>query len=406
MARKIVILFLTLMLAFSSIAVAGDVSPDSARNVAENWLYSVVHSFGSWGGTVSPAISGEESLVYNGMVVGYNFTVNPKGHILISARDDIPAVKLYSENSTLSVHNENHQEQVEWIAEEIFQIGETIDSHAYELASADPAHNPDLKVWARFKKNPRNFEAAFLSDAATSESVSYGPLLSTTWAQPDPYNQQCPLEASGCRAIVGCVATATSQIMNFWNYPDAGQGKTSYLWNNGKRFVLLHRNFADSTYDWANMPDSLTSASSTAQKSAVSQLCADVGIAFHMKYGCNSSVANTANAANVLNKYFKYQDTAAWVDRSSYTSQSAWMQVFKSEVQAGRPSQLSIKEEEAGGHSVVVDGYRDSPSESVHINMGWSGNYNGWYTPDSFITGSYTWSDIGRGAVIGIQPPS
>lgn len=405
MPRKIAILLLTLILFFPVIAAAGNVSPDNARNVAENWLYHVVHSFGSWGGTVSPSISGEESLVHNGVLVGYNFTVNPRGHILVSARDDIPAVKLYSENTTLSVYNGNHPEQTDWIAEEIFQLGEMIDSRNAELASADPSQNPDLEIWARFQKNPWKFEDAFLSDKAPPDAVSYGPLLTTTWAQQEPYNQECPLESSGCRSIVGCVATATSQIMKFWNYPATGQGKTFYLWNNGKQFVVLHRNFAESTYDWVNMPNSLNGTSTAAQKSAVSKLCADVGIAFHMKYGCDGSAANTSHAAKVLTKYFKYQDTAAWVNRSDYPSQSAWMQVFKTEVQAGRPSQLSIKAEEAGGHSVVVDGYRDSPSESVHINMGWSGNYDGWYTPDSFVTGSYTWSDMDRGAVIGIQPP-
>ena len=404
MLRKIAILLLTLMLAFSGFAAAGDVGPDNARNVAENWLYHVVHSFGSWGGTVSPAISGEESLVYKGRVVGYNFTVSPKGHILVSARDDIPAVKLYSENATLSVHHETHPEQAAWIAEEIFQLGEAIDCHSYESAPVDPSQNPDLEAWAGFKKNPRNFEAAFLSGEAASEAVSYGPLLTTTWAQSDPYNQQCPLESSGCRTVVGCVATAASQIMKFWNYPVTGQGRTSYTWNDGKKDVTLSRNFADSTYDWADMPGSLTSAGSTTQKSAVSKLCADVGVAFQMEYGCKGSTANTSDAANVFMTYFKYQNTAAWVSRSSYVSQSAWMQVFKAEVQAGRPSQLSIKDAKAGGHSVVVDGYRDSPSETVHINMGWSGSYDGWYTPDSFITGSYTWSDTGRGAVIGIQP--
>ena len=62
------------------------------------------------------------------MIVGYNFTVNPRGHILVSARDDIPAVKLYSETSTLSLQNEGMQEQIDWIAEEIFDVGEVIDT--------------------------------------------------------------------------------------------------------------------------------------------------------------------------------------------------------------------------------------------------------------------------------------
>jgi len=54
---------------------------------------------------------------------------------------------------------------------------------------------------------------------------------------------------------------------------------------------------------------------------------------------------------------------------------------------------------------VVVDGYRDAPSEMLHINMGWGGSYDGWYVPDSFITGSSNWTATAyQGAAIGIQP--
>ena len=127
MARKIVILLLTVMLVFAGTASAGNVSSVRARIVARNWLTQVVHAYGSWGGDTTPVISGEEPFVSNGVIVGYNFTVNPRGHILVSARDDIPAVKLYSETSTLSLQNEGMQEQIDWISQEIFEVGEVID---------------------------------------------------------------------------------------------------------------------------------------------------------------------------------------------------------------------------------------------------------------------------------------
>ena len=403
MARKIVMLLLTLMLVFTGIASAGNISSIRARIVARNWLTHVVHAYGSWGGDTSPAISGEESFVHYGVVVGYNFTVNPHGHILISARDDIPAVKLYSETSTLSLQEEGMQETIAWIAEEIFEVGEAIDTHGVEMAAAEHSQNPDRKLWVRLQKDPLEFER--VAGEALMEAVSYGPLLTTTWAQGDPYNQQCPLWSTGCRTIVGCVATATSQILKYWNYPTAGQGSKSYSWYNGATNVTLSRDFASSTYDWANMPNSLSSGSTPAQKSAVAKLTADVGVAFNMEYGCNGSGADTSTAPNVFKNYFKYQSTATWVNRTSYASASAWMKVFKAEVQAGRPSQLRIQDPIAGGHSVVVDGYRDSPSETIHINMGWGGSYDGWYTPDSFVTGSFNWTRTSyQGAAIGIQP--
>jgi len=83
-----------------------------------------------------------------------------------------------------------------------------------------------------------------------TESLSLGPLISTTWAQGDPYNQQCPLDSNGCRTIVGCVATAASQIMKYWSHPKTGAGNISYLWYNGSTTVTLGREFSSSTYDW------------------------------------------------------------------------------------------------------------------------------------------------------------
>ena len=65
---------------------------------------------GPGGGTHRPLFQARSRSFHNGVVVGYNFTVNPKGHILVSARDDIPAVKLYSETSTLSLQKEGLQE--------------------------------------------------------------------------------------------------------------------------------------------------------------------------------------------------------------------------------------------------------------------------------------------------------
>lgn len=403
-----ILLALTLVLTFSGMGSAGEVSIDKARIVAENWLYYCVQTYGPWAGTNSPSISDEEEVMYKDQVVGFNFLVDPKGHILVSSRDDLPPVKLYSDTSTLSIYAED-QEQIDWIAEETFGIGQAIDEHSGELATMDASQNPDVQAWARFG-NP-DFEQEFVSTAEETDALQYGPLLSSTWGQGDPYNLQCPLDPwnSYCRTIVGCVATAAAQIMRYWGYPATGTGSTSYTWHG----MTLSRNFASSTYDWANMPNNLTSGSSSTQKNAVAKLCADVGVAFHMDYGCDGSSAYTDWAPGVFKNYFRYKNTATWVNRSSYSSQSAWMQVFRTETQNGRPSQLRIRDDicnptppyYCGGHSVVVDGYRDSPSESVHINMGWYGSYDGWYTPDSFTTGNYTWALTNyQGAAIRIEP--
>jgi hypothetical protein len=204
------------------------------------------------------------------------------------------------------------------------------------------------------------------------------------------------------------VATAAAQIMKYWNHPAAGQGSTAYSWWNGSIWQTLSRDFSLSTYDWNVMKNNHTTSDTAAEKDAVARLMSDVGMAFQMDYGLSSaggSAAYTLYGTTVFPTYFGYANTIRAVYRTSYPSDSAWMQVFKTEIQNGRPSQLKIRDPNAGGHSVVVDGYRDSPSEQVHINLGWGGAYDGWYVTNNIVTGGYSWSDVNyQAAVIGIAP--
>jgi hypothetical protein len=157
------------------------------------------------------------------------------------------------------------------------------------------------------------------------------------------------------------------------------------------------------------MKNSHTTGDTSAETDAVARLMSDVGIAFQMAYGRASSGgsgANTMDGVTVFPTYFKYANTISGVYRTNYSSDSAWMQVFRNEVQNGRPSQIRLRDDAAGaGHSVVVDGYRDSPSEQIHINFGWSGSYDGWYVTSNIVAGGYAWSNVNyQAAVIGITP--
>jgi hypothetical protein len=406
MLYRVVVLIFAMLLYFPGIGSADYLGMDKGRIVAQNWLTHCINAYGSWAGVSSPTISGEETLMHQNEVVGFNFLIYPKGNILVTARDDLPPVKLYSDTSTLSIYAENTGEIAAWIAGEISQTGKAIDAHA-----SDPTvkttllqqNNPDVKAWKIFS-DAAQFDREYRRSTAGTESLSIGPLLTSTWDQGDPYNRQCPKDSKECRTIVGCVATAVSQIMKYWSHPKIGAGIISYQWYDGSVPVTLGRDFSSSTYDWANMPNSLDSTNTDVQKDAVAKLCTDVGIASQMEYGCTLSTANIS--ADVFKTYFRYMNTATWVKRSDYSSLSAWMQVFKNEVQNGRPSELGVTDpKNNAGHAVVVDGYRDTPLETVHINMGWGGSYDAWYVPDSFTTGQDNWTVLpDDGAVIGIQP--
>jgi hypothetical protein len=411
--RRILALSVILFLVFftAGAGITEEVSQPRARTVAQNWLYHLIesHRFGN-SEFISPEVKiiGEEVMVYQDKVVGYNFILSPKGHIVVPFRDELPPVKLYSDTTTLRMAG--NSDVAEWIKEELFNLHEDLDSRKQELAGIDFSSTRNGKLWALFDVDSSSFPSEYMAATSGAESLSIGPLLTTTWDQGDPYNQYCPLWYTGERTVTGCVATAAAQIMKYWNYPASGQGSTSYTWNNGSTDQTLSRDFSLSTYQWGLMKNNHTSGDTPAEKDAVARLMVDIGYAFHMNYGISSqggSGAATLDGVNVFQTYFKYKNTISSVLRTSYASDSAWMQVFKNEVQNNRVSQLRIRDPNAGGHSIVVDGYRDSPSEQIHLNMGWSGSYNGWYTPSNIAGGGFVFSDVSyQGAVIGIEPAS
>jgi hypothetical protein len=308
----------------------------------------------------------------------------------------------------------DNSDVAEWIKEELFKLYETLDAHQQELVDIDLSGTHNGRLWSLFGADSSSFATAYDSAASGWEFLSYGPLLQTAWSQGDspfnqnnPYNKYTPLLNTGARTATGCVATAAAQIMKYYNYPPTGQGSATYTWNNGATDITLSKDFSTSTYAWSSMLNSYSAGSTTAQQDAVAQLMSDVGIAFHMEYGDASttgSSANTFDGVTVFPNNFKYSSSISAVYRTSYASESAWMQVFKNETYNSRPSQLSIKAPPSG-HSVVVDGYRDSPSEQIHLNFGWAGSANLWYVSNNIeavSTDSTNWTCYG--AVIGIAP--
>jgi len=423
MTKKVMALAGILMFCFCGLATAGDVSLEEARVTAENWLYHCVRAYGSWGGSDAPEITGEEVMEYNNQIVGYNFLVSPVGNIVVPARDELPPVKLYSDTSTLFIAEDTDVAQ--WIQEELYKLSEALDAHAEELAGIDWGETDNGKLWALYEKDPALFPQDYENKGEGGpESLNLGPLLSTTWGQDNGlYNDYCPTGDTTCvtcsgggtpasPTLVGCPATAAAQIMNYWQYPSSGTGSHSYTWDGDDSCggstpnQTLSATFSDA-YDWANMLNSYSGGETAAQKAAVAELCYEVAVAFEMDFGVCVSTAYTMDGETIYPTYFNYDSTTIdGVYRTDYASDSAWMQVFRDEVQANRPSQLKIRTFSGAGHSVVVDGYRDTPSEQIHINMGWYGSWDGWYASNNIVTGSYSWTDVNeQGAVIGIKPP-
>ena len=246
-------------------------------------------------------------------------------------------------------------------------------------------------------------------------NTAVAPLTTVTWNQGNFYNSLCPADASaqsGGHAYTGCVATAMATVMKKWNHPVSGTGSHSYVHST---YGTLSANFAATTYQWSNMPSSLSSSSTTAQVNAVATLMYHCGVAVEMNYGPNSSGAQTASqgsiadicAENALICVFKYKNTIRSVGREG-RNWSDWVSLITADLNAGRPVLYSGRDV-SGGHAFVCDGYDNSGN--YHFNWGWGGYCDGYYPLNALnpapggaggnATGSYNASQT---ILLGIEP--
>lgn len=241
------------------------------------------------------------------------------------------------------------------------------------------------------------------------------PLLKSDWAQGAPFDNLTPTyttqnSITGTTVTrhcpVGCVATALSQIMYYWKYPDVGNGEIKR-----KTFIdkdSIKANFGETHYDWSNMLDhydNTTSGYSEAQIRAVATLSFHAGVAVGMIYQqSGSSAIPSSSLATSMVDYFRYcKDSVRYVKRSDYTKEE-WMDMIFRELSCGRPVFYTGKSKNAqlGVHAFVIDGY-DSEGK-VHVNWGWRGLDNGYYDVDLEGVAGYDYTD-NQAMIVGLMPP-
>ena len=288
----------------------------------------------------------------------------------------------------------------------VFNVGD----HAFVIIAGDDAHRPVIGY-----SNESSFDAsnippalayyldgvaecmmplrrAVATPAVAAEWASlleHGRLISrnggrgtgyfcqTQWNQDYPYNCCCPEDpnGSGGHAIVGCLATAMSQLMRFWAYPAQGIGYHCY---NHEDYGQICADFGNTTYDWDNMPNKLNDNSSEAEKLATGTLCFHCGVTIDMGYGPDGSGGASGPIPGVMHQYFNYCDAIVQLRRDDYATET-WKAMVREQFDMGWPMYYGGCQD-GGCHAFVCDGYDDY--DMFHFNLGWGGGSDGWYLID------------------------
>lgn len=233
------------------------------------------------------------------------------------------------------------------------------------------------------------------NQTATRAGFTGEKLLNTAkWNQNAPFNKYTPNNY-----VTGCVATAGAIVMKHHGYPAKGTGSHSYTWN-GK---TLSANF-EHTYDWASMPAKYDGTNDDAFD-GVARLMADLGVAVEMQYNEDGSGASMEDLLTALKKYFGYSKYARLLAIADLGAE-VWNDRLRAEIDANRPILYSAVDSNKGGHSFVIDGYKD---ESFSVNWGWGGYCDGFYRIGALNpeTGGKPLGDqynLSQSAVFSLQP--
>lgn len=206
------------------------------------------------------------------------------------------------------------------------------------------------------------------------------PMVKSVRHQSAPFNRYCPyyIYDDGAisleRCLVGCVATATEQVLSHYAYPaqllDSIAG--FYTPNNGQIPTIP----AATPIDYANILNRYEDGEYTdAQAEAVARLSYYVGVACRMSWAPGASGANLSRLVDPLRRAFGYKYVRN-VDSHDYSPRQ-WFRLVTNELRCGRPVVYAGYTTHGGGHAFVVDGM--SQDGYFHVTWGYGGNYDGYF---------------------------
>ena len=341
----------------------------------------------------------------------YIFNTNG-GFVIVSADDAAKPILGYSQQATFDPENIPVNAK-SWILGYCSEI-------QYAIDNSIEAGEETREAWD-------NLRSGIGLAPQCSRSVSQ--MLTTTWNQAPYYNNLCPYdEENDGRSVTGCVATAMAQIMKYWNWPVRGTGSHSYTSDDHPEYGTMTANFGNTTYDWNNMPNALSSSSTSTQINAVATLMYHCGVAVEMMYSATSSGAYSISydgyyeycTENALKNYFGYKSSLYGLYRSyryldeygdtltwEMYSYDEWVSMLKEELNVARPI-LYTGAGPDGGHAFVFDGYDNN--NLFHVNWGWGSWEDGYFSIDALEPaaggiggGSYQFN-IEQTALFGVEP--
>ena len=375
---KKLLLFTSAVMLFMGQMFANPVDVDTAKNLGAKYLSNNVLS--------AKNVTDVEHVYTlssdNGTPYLYVFN-HENGYVVVAADDRAYPILGYSEGAPFDENN---------IPEGLrYYLGHYGRQIQYAIDNDLVAEEEVAEQWELLRKEGITMK--------TRMDKAVNPLISTTWDQGWPYNYYAPACQSywtNNHCYAGCVATAMSQVMKFWNWPETGNGEHSY--STSSYGGTLSANFGATTYNWAIMPNQLGSQANEAAM-AVALLMYHCGISVDMDYAPDGSGSHTEAVAGAVIDYFRY-GSCTYVDARDLYTKTAWEDKLIAQLDRGIPMVYAGSDTD-GGHAFNCDGYNNQ--RYFHFNWGWSGSSNNYYQIDALNTSNGSFNQYQR-AVLEMVP--
>jgi hypothetical protein len=406
--RMIYLLFTLLLLTRTPLSAA-PVSEPIARQVALQKLAEFYYA-ANFSLENSAEIPGPEN-----QILGYVFRLKPTGYIIISADTRLRPVIAHSATSQFGEFDVEKNILLRLLMADLENRLRGDADQAPQVIAAR------RQLWEQYRQPELKKTASPTFQQWPPEgTTNTGGWLQTQWDQEDPFNRYCPLDAFAYdrnqqeqRSVAGCPAVALSQIIYFYqtlngarfddrdDYTDAfysSEGIEYHLDDDFERYKFLSFPQLNAILEEIDLRWQNRRQLTTLHKAALIFAC---GIAAKQVY--SAQISGTYSVQQAYDAYLRFNFDEARLFKTN-TPASVLYPALAQNMKDGRPAHLAvITSQRTAGHNLVVDGY--NTNEEYHLNFGFQGVYDGWYTlPDASIPG-YAFTVI-EGVIVDIYDPA
>jgi hypothetical protein len=218
---------------------AGELTEQEVQAAVQTWVRHVTAD-----AMPDAVIDRMEPHQVKGEAVAYIAHLSSGGFCLCGADDLVLPVYLYSPQGKYDSQNPNYQYILWEIETRLKYLRGGLEKSDSKVLQYQGALSERDAFWQELivGRIPTIIE----EKGVKAEPVIMELDLTSQWHQGSPYNDQCPNLTPGEdeHAVVGCVATAMTQLMYYWKWPNTGVGQNSKVYNRRGSTDWVYEHFA------------------------------------------------------------------------------------------------------------------------------------------------------------------